>query len=1003
MEDNVPLPTGTITFLFTDIEGSTRLLQYLEERYPAVVTQHHRLLRAAFQPVNGCEIEERGDGFFVVFARAADALAAAVAAQRAFAAHAWPEGAAVRVRMGLHTGEATLTPEGYVGLDVHRAARVSACGHGGQILLSQRAHDEVARALPARVSLRDMGTHRLKDLLQPEHLFQVVIEGLPTEFPPLKSLQAHPHNLPQQLTSFIGREQEMAAVQRRLATTRLLTLTGTGGTGKTRLALQVAAELLEEYRDGVWLVELAALTEAALVPQAVAGALHLREEAGRTLTETLADYLQRKQLLLLLDNCEHLIAPCAQLTETLLRACPEVRMLATSREALGILGEVAWPVPPLPVPDLEWLQRREDDPLATVFEYEGVRLFVERGTAVLPSFTVTRQNALALAEVCYRLDGIPLAIELAAARVKALPVERIAERLDDRFRLLTGGSRTALPRQQTLRALIDWSYELLSRAEQVLLRRLSVFAGGWTLEAAEAVCSGDGTGPVSTGGGPPDRGPVRGGAPESERESSGIEEWEVLDLLTALVEKSLVQYDAARDWYRLLETIRQYGAEQLRQAGEEEVWRQRHRDWYLGLAQQAREALKGPEQARWHQRLEEEHDNLRAALAWMLARGEARIGLQFAVGIWSFWDLRGYWTEGRERLTELLAATQSDRTVLRVRASIDASRLADQQGDYDAAWELSEGCLALARELGEPRATAAALLGMGNAAWSKGDLSRARSLYEEVLAIERAEGDSMGIAAALNNLAGVAYEQGDLQTARSLFEETLALRRPLGAQCGIATSLSNLGMVTQIGGDLAAAWELYEQALAIYRELGDRQNTAIVLDNQGTLRLAQGALEGARSLFEESLVIPREMEESRGIAQSLARLGMIAREQGEYKTAFRLSVESLVLNRELGSKMGMLDCLQDIAFVRVARPRHGGAGELARAARLLAAVEALQAARGAALSPIDRTDIDLAVGEIRTALGEEGLAAALAEGRAMTLEQAVALAIEGGADEQPEQ
>jgi class 3 adenylate cyclase len=475
------LPTGTVTFLFTDIEGSARLLQHLGERWKAVIEAHQQLLRTAFQPRGGYEVRTEGDAFFVVFSDAADGVAAAVDAQRALSAHSWPEGAEVRVRMGLHTGEPELGGGDYVGLDVHCAARVSTCGHGGQILLSQRTRDLVAPSLPAGVRLRDMGAHRLKDLPQPEHLFQVVIDGLPADFPPLKSLSAHPNNLPLQLSSFIGREQEMAEVQRLLGTTRLLTLTGIGGTGKTRLALQVAADRVDAYPDGVWLVELAALTEPSLMPQAVAGVLHLREETGRTLSETLGDYLRGKQLLLLLDNCEHLIQPCARLTELLLRTCPHVQVLATSREALGILGEVTWRVPSLPVPDPRRLRQDKagivSDPVAALIQYEGVRLFVERCTAVLPSFTVTSQNAPALAEVCHRLDGIPLAIELAAARVMALPVEQIAQRLDDRFRLLTGGSRTALPRQQTLRALVDWSYELLSEAERVLLRRLSVFAG----------------------------------------------------------------------------------------------------------------------------------------------------------------------------------------------------------------------------------------------------------------------------------------------------------------------------------------------------------------------------------------------------------------------------------------------------------------------------------------------------------------------------------------------
>jgi predicted ATPase/class 3 adenylate cyclase len=957
-------PRGTVTFLFTDIEGSTRLLQHLGDRYAQVLSDQRQLLRAAFQEWGGHELGTEGDSFFVAFSGPTAALAAVVTSQRALAAYSWPEGAPVRVRMGLHTGEPTLTPEGYVGLDVHRAARINAAGHGGQILLSQRTHDLVAPLLPVGVSLRDMGAHRLKDLLHPEHLFQVVIEDLPAEFPPLKSLSAHPNNLPLQLTSFIGREREMDEVKQRLTTTRLLTLTGTGGTGKTRLALQVAADLVEVYADGVWLVELAALTEPSLVPQAVVGALHLREEPGRTLTETLLDYLHRKQLLLVLDNCEHLIHPCACLAETLLRGCPQVQVLATSREALGILGEVAWRVSSLPVPDPEQLRAGSAEGPSMVTQYEGVRLFVERGLAVQSSFTVTRHNAPALAEVCHRLDGIPLAIELAAARVRALPVEQIAQRLDDRFRLLTGGSRTALPRQQTLRALIDWSYDLLTEPERVLLRRLSVFAGGWTLEAAEAVCTDE-----------------------------GLEGWEVIDRLTTLVEKSLVQYEEqeGEGRYRLLETIRQYGAEQLQRSGEEALWHERHRDWYLALAERARPALIGPEAATWHRRLEQERDNLRAALISTLARGEADPGLRFVASLWRFWEVRGYWTEGRERLTEALALSEDVRTKRRAYALLAAATLADQQGDYAAAWPLYEACLALYRELNDLGGAAAALMHMGGMLWYQGELPRARSLLEEAVEIQRASGDSLELAGALNNLAGVLVEQGEVERARAMYEQTLEIRRPLGNQRETASSLANLGVVAHMQEDLEGAWRYNQEALALFRELGDRQHTATVVQNQGMVRYAQGNLEGAHAYLEESRVIRQELGDKRGVALSLARLGLMARDRGEYKTAHRFHAECFALNQEIGNRLGLAEGLTDVGLLAVA------ANQPARAARLLGAAEAQLEAFGAALTPVDRADKDRAIQKVQAALDEKVFAAAWAEGRAMSLEQAVRVALETNA------
>jgi len=571
------LPTGTVTFLFTDIEGSTALLQYLgDRRYADVLGEQRRLLRAAFQAGGGHEVDTQGDAFFVAFRRGQDAVATAAAAQRAITTHPWPDSAPVRVRMGLHTGEPTLVAGGYVGLDVHRAARIGSAGWGGQILLSQATHDAVTDNLPPGVSLRDLGEHRFKDLQRREQIFQLLHPDLPADFPPLRSLDALPNNLPRQLTSFIGREREMAEVKRLLTTTRLLTLTGSGGCGKTRLALQVAADLVEEFANGVWLVELAALTDPALVPQAVASALGVREEPGRPLLATLSDYLKAKRLLLLLDNCEHLVAACAYLAEALLRACPHLRILATSREALNIAGETVWRVPSLSLPDLLHLPSVEH-----LTQYEAVRLFIERALISRPDFVLTSQGAPSVAQVCHRLDGIPLAIELAAARVKVLSVEQIAARLDNRFRLLTSGSRTALPRQKTLRAAIDWSYDLLSETERMVLRRLSVFAGGWTLEAAEAICVGE-----------------------------GIEWHEVLDPLMQLVDKSLVMMEEQGGTvrYRLLETVRQYGRDKLPASGEADVVRGRHRDWYLALAERAEPELLGSNQAVWLERLETEHD-----------------------------------------------------------------------------------------------------------------------------------------------------------------------------------------------------------------------------------------------------------------------------------------------------------------------------------------------------------------------------------------------------------
>ncbi|MBI4672103.1 MAG: adenylate/guanylate cyclase domain-containing protein, partial [Chloroflexi bacterium] len=483
------LPSGTVTLLFTDIEGSTQLLQRLGERYAAVLSAHHELLRACFEQNDGRVVDTQGDSFFVVFPRAVDAVNAAVQAQRALAARAWGEGIRVRVRMGLHTGEPLVQDTRYVGIDVHRASRIGAAGHGGQILLSETTYALVKNDLRQDVRVRDLGEHRLKDLPAPAPLFQIVCADLPSDFPPLKTLAARPNNLPVPLSSFIGRERELDELASLVHTTRLMTLIGAGGAGKTRLALAHAEKMLDTFSDGVWFVELARLTDAALIPQTIAATLGVRDESGN-LAQTLTNYLQRKQLLLVFDNCEHLIDAAAQWADMFLRAAPQLKILATSREALNISGEHVFHVPSLPLPQADGAST-----LDALMQSDAARLFIERAIAATTDFQVTEKNAPFIVQICRRLDGIPLALELAAARVKALSVEQIAARLDDVFRLLSGGSRTAMPRQQTLAAAIDWSYNLLSRAERALLQRLSVFAGGWTLEAAEQVCADENLAP----------------------------------------------------------------------------------------------------------------------------------------------------------------------------------------------------------------------------------------------------------------------------------------------------------------------------------------------------------------------------------------------------------------------------------------------------------------------------------------------------------------------------
>lgn len=991
-------PAGTVTFLFTNVEGSTRLLQAYEQEYPAILVDQRRIVRDAVAQYGGQVVDAHGDLLFVVFPRAKDALAAAIVAQRTLQAHPWPAGLPVRIRMGLHTGEPVSTEGGYVGMDVHRAARICAAGFGGQVILSEATRSLIEDDLPAGVTLVDLGEHRLKDLIYPLRLYQVMTPGLLSQFPPLRSLATLPNNLPIQLTSFVGREREMMEVKRLLGLTRLLTLTGPGGCGKTRLALHVAADVLEDYPDGVWLVELAALSDAGLIPQTIATALGIREQQGRSLLATVADFLRPKNLLLVLDNCEHLVAGCAEVIESLLRGCPRVRLLTTSREPVGVAGEMMWSVPPLAAP-------RPDHgvDLAALRESEAVRLFTERAQAVTRTFALSRENGAHVAQICYRLDGIPLAIELAAARVKVLSVEEIAVRLDDRFRLLTGGSRTALPRHQTLLATMDWSYDLLSPAERVLFRRLSVFAGGFTLPVAEAVCAGD-----------------------------GVDHTEVLDLLTRLVDRSLIIVDlrgeAAR--YRLLETVRQYALRKLFESGESHVTRARHRDWFLKRVEAAQPELHGPEQRTWFDLLEAEHDNLRAAMDWSLAEPSGvQPGLRLAAGLGWFWFVRGYLTEGRERLVTSLAADDV-RSSTRANALVGIGALAGMQGDYRHAVRMLEGGVAIFRELGDERHLPFALATLGYNRSQQGEHALAAAACEEGLAIARSAALTWETALNLWLLGEIKLFQGEHQQARNLLEESLTLFRRCGDTWGMAFSQNSLGLIARRYGEYARAEELVRHALDLFQELNNTWGVATAVRTLGLIAYARGDYDGATTYYDRSLALYRELGGRWGVASSLRALGQVAHRTGDLSRALALSEESLTLFRELGDRRGTADALQTLGVVARAQEdfaraadawrqslnlywqggnRLGTAqclrllaelavvdGAYSRAGRLFGAAETAAATPTLNPARVARSPHEAALRELAERMGADELAASLRSGRSMSADEAVAFALQRG-------
>ena len=887
---HTPLATGTVTFLFTDIEGSTALWEQEGARMSQALAAHDALARTAVESRHGTVVKTTGDGVHAVFDEALDALAATVDLQQALADPAATCGVALRVRCGLHAGVVERRDNDYFGSCVNRAARIMSAAHGGQVLLSQAVLDHVREILPDSVSLRDLGNVRLKDLATPEHVYQVMHPQLRREFPALRSLEATPNNLPQQATNFVGRGDELAQMRLLFASARALTLTGSGGSGKTRLSLQVAADSLERFPDGAWLVELAPLSDPGLVPQTVATVLGLKEEPGMSIVQTLIKHLKDKRLLLLLDNCEHLIDGCAQLVDTLIRQCPNLTVLATSREALGIGGEQTYRVPSLSLPD----PRQAHTPVS-VAPFEAVQLFIDRAVRVRADFEVTDQNASTLASICNRLDGMPLAIELAAARVRSLSVEEINSKLDQRFRLLTGGSRTALPRQQTLRALIDWSYDLLRDAEKRVLQRLSVFAGGWTLEAAERVCAGE-----------------------------GVDEGDALDLLTSLADKSLVAVDRTdgQSRYRLLETVRQYARESLLESGGGEAVRKRHGDYFLALAEAAETKLVGAEQAEWLRRLEDEHDNLRSALEWSIAEARSQEDLRLCGALNRFWSTRGHLVEGRHWCARILNKDQAPpRTREYAKALNAAGVLAWNQTDYPAARALLDESLAMSRQLGDREGIGRSLNSLGNVAVEQGDYPTAWQRYEESLAIRRDLGDRRAMAGVLGNLGNVAYERGDFPAARALSLEALAISRELGDRARVADALNNLGSLAYDQGDFASARVLIEESLAISRDLGDRDGIASSLHSLGMVAYLQGDLAAARTLHKEGLANRRDLGDRLGLSRALEGLAAVAAALGRSLRAARIWGAAERLREEIGTPLSPTD-----------RPGYDRRGAAARAA-----------------------------------------------------------------------
>jgi predicted ATPase len=961
-------PSGTVTFLFTDVEGSTRRWEQDSTAMRAAIERHFAILDEAIRAHQGVRFKIIGDAVQAAFPTALDAVQAAVTAQRALVAEDWGALGPVRVRMALHTGAATPHDHDYLSPALNRLARLLAAGAGGQILLTeatrQLVRDLSSTELPLQVI--DLGEHRLRDLNEVEHVFQLTAPGLPADFPPLKSLDRQIHNLPPQLTPFIGREALVKEIRSRLEqpAVRLLTLTGPGGTGKTRLALQVATELVGAYEDGVWFVPLAPVTSVTLVAATIAGVLGVRDSSAEPIESSLRAYLKSRRLLLVLDNFEHVV-DASPLVTNLLSHCPDIQVLVTSRAPLHLSGEHEIPIPPLELPPLE-----HPVLLDAALASEAVRLFVDRARAVQSHFELIEENAEAIVAICRRLDGLPLAIELAASRVRLLPPQAILARLDNRLTLLTGGGRDRPERQQTLRGAIAWSHDLLEPALQTLFRRLAVFAGGWTLDAAEAVTGFDGD-PMLP----------------------------VFDGLDALHDTSLIRLQEPVDGnagadprFAMLQTIQEFASEQLVASGELTQAKEAHVSWFLELALTAEPHLPGPSAVSWLNRLESEHDNLRGALDWLRGQGDGDRAVTLAAALWRFWWLRGHVAEGREQIESALAIAGLGASAARASALDGAGVLAETQGDYDRAEALHQESLTLSRDRGDKTGIARALGNLGVVASARGDGDQATALLEESLTLAREIGDQLLVATALNDLGIVAHERGDLDRAEPLYQESLALRRQSGSGSEIARTLNNLAGVAVARDDFDRASQLFTEGLSLYRDAGDRWGAAGAQLGLAVATHLQGDASRAVALLEESRLLFQEVGDRRRAAVATQNLANAPRDSGDLAQAVVQYRDALAEFAAADDRRGLAQVFLGLGGV-MARVR-----QFESAARLLGAASAL--GPGEELSSAEKSreqaNLNNAVDMIRATLGEEEFTAAWAAGRALPLEAAVQVALSSG-------
>jgi predicted ATPase len=998
--------SGTVTFLVAGMQGTAGSGDRGDGGYA------HEILCRVVEEHGGQMLDAVGESSLkgAVFPLAGAAVAAALAAREALVASEAGQDDPLRLRFALHSGDAQAGGDD-PGAPLIIASAIVAAGHGGQILLSRATQELVRGALPPGVALRDLGEHRLKGAPHSHHVYQLAGGDLPADFPPLRTPQGRGRAMPAGIDAIIGRERELAELAHLHARKRLVTLTGPGGVGKTTLALAAAGAAAGSFPDGAALVELASVQTEALVVPAVARALGVQETGHAPLLDAIATTIEGERLLLLVDNCEHL-SGVANVLANLLARCPRLTVLATSRSRLRIKGEQEYPVFPLAVPEALWEDGGKGalpvgpsssvSPLSPLSEASppippsvpaAVTLFVERASAARPDFTLTVETAPVVAEIVRRLDGLPLAIELAAARVRILSPADLLARLAQPLDLLTGGPRDAPARHQTLRATITWSFDLLGPVEQALFRRLAVFAGGFTIDAVEDV-----GGRFAQGGergeeeNDKERSSFRPVPPKAARGRPPLSEApppSPLDTLSSLVDQNLVIERRRPDGelrFSLLETIREFALEQLVASGEETAVRDTHAAHFLELAERAREELKGSDQAAWLERVDAEHDNLRAALGWLLRIGAAERMLRLAAALWWFWWARGHLSEGRDWLEQALAASAGAPVEARARAIYGAGSLAEAQGDYEQAKQLHEEALALYRVAGDQEGIADALASLGQMARDQGDYDGAVRLLDEALETCRAAGDRRGAAYALIELGTVASYRGGGQLALALYAEGLEILRTARDQRGYAAALTNVATMTFVQGEPERAAPLYEEALNLWRDLGDEQGRATVLTNLGEIMHLRGELEQAVTLYRDALPIYQHAGDRRNAAAVLANLGQAARDRGDLPAAASLLAGSADVYRMIGDKEAMARSLEALAGLAV------GMGEAEQGVRLFGRAEALRDEIGAPLAIVaaDRYERDVAAA--RAALPEEVFAAAWETGRELPLMEAISAA-----------